>query len=145
MATHAIPKPERLMIHPQVEGISNARLWAGRALTGLAVSFFIMDGGMKLFKPPVVVQSTAQLGFPESTIVSIGIALLVCTLLYVIPRTSVWGAILLSGYLGGAVASKVRIGAPVFDIAFALMFALFVWGGLVLRNKHLQQILFAAD
>src|SRR5215469_7892347 len=95
--------------------ISTARLWAGRILSVLAVLFLVMDGGMKLIKPPFVVQATAQLGYPESMIVGIGLTLLLCTVLYVIPRTAIWGAILLTGYLGGAVASNVRAGTPLFN------------------------------
>lgn len=125
--------------------ISKARLWTGRVLGTLAVLFFVMDGGMKLFAPAFVVQATTQLGYPESRILGIGVVLLVGTVLYAIPRTAVWGAILLTGYLGGAIASKVRIGAPVFDIVFALGFAVLVWAALVLRDRRLQRVLFATE
>lgn len=140
MAAHAFQTIASSTLQPQ--SISNARRWAGCVLSTVAVLFLTMDGGMKLFKPAFVVKTTVQLGYPESTIVGIGIALLGCTVLYLIPRTSVWGTILLTGYLGGAVASKVRIGASLFDISFALVFAAIVWGGLVLRDKRLQHILF---
>jgi hypothetical protein len=116
-------------------------LWTGRVFSTLAVLFFVMDGVMKLFKPPVVVTATVGLGFPESEIVGIGVTVLICTALYAIPRTSILGAVLLTGYLGGAIASKVRIHAPLFDICFAVVFAAFVWGGLWLRNPRLQAIL----
>jgi DoxX-like family len=96
---------------------------------------------MKLFKPVFVVQATVKLGYPESTIVGIGIALLVCTLLYAIPRTAVLGAVLLTGYLGGAVASNVRVGAPLFNVAFPIVFATLVWGSLWLRDRRLEQLL----
>lgn len=118
--------------------ISRRRLWAGRILSGLSVAFLIFDGGMKLVKPPIVVQATLQLGYPESTIIGIGAALLTCTLLYVIPRTSVLGAILLTGYLGGAVASNVRAQQPVFNIVFPVLFACIAWGGLWLRETRLS-------
>src|SRR5262249_11099347 len=98
--------------------ISKTRLRAGRVLSTLAILFMAMDGGMKLFKPPFVVEATLQLGYPESAIVGIGIALLISTILYLIPRTALFGAILLTGYLGGAVASGVRIAAPTFNIVF---------------------------
>ena len=124
-----------------VTAISRKRLWTGRVLTGLAGAFLIMDGGMKLFKPPFVVQSTVQLGYPESTIVGIGVALLACTLLYLIPRTSILGAILLTGYLGGAIASNVRAAQPLFNMAFPIIFAFVVWGGVWLRDARLQQFL----
>lgn len=116
-------------------------LWTGRVLSGLAILFFLFDGVAKLFKPAVVVTATVGLGFPESEIVGIGITLLICTLLYVFPRTSILGAVLLTGYLGGAIASKVRIHAPTFDICFAIIFAAIVWGGLWLRNPRLRAIL----
>jgi len=80
-------------------------------------------------------------GYPESTIVGIGIALLASTFLYVIPRTSILGAILLTGYLGGAVASNVRAAAPLFNILFPVVFAALVWGGLWLRDQRLRQLL----
>jgi len=91
--------------------ISKAHIRAGQILSGLAALFFLWDGVMKLVKPAIVVKATQQLGYPESDIAGIGVTLLVCTLLYLLPRTSTLGAILLTGYLGGAIASQVRIGA----------------------------------
>lgn len=120
---------------------STGVLWTGRVLSGLAILFFLFDAVAKLFKPAVVVSATVGLGFPESEIVGIGITLLICTVLYVFPRTSILGAVLLTGYLGGAIASKVRIHAPTFDICFAIVFAAFVWGGLWLRNPRLRTLL----
>lgn len=125
--------------------VSKGRIWAGRIVSGLAVAFFLMDGGMKLFKPPFVVEATVQLGYPESTIVGIGLALLISTLLYVIPRTSILGAILLTGYLGGAVASNVRAATPLFNLMFPILFGVLVWVGLVLRNKRLESVLLEAS
>jgi hypothetical protein len=125
----------------EINELSRKRLWTGRALTGLSGAFFIFDGGMKLFKPPVVVQATIQLGYPESTIVGIGAALLVSTLLYLIPRTSILGAILVTGYLGGAVASNVRAEQPAFNIVFPVICACTAWGGLWLRDRQLEQLL----
>lgn len=116
-------------------------LWTGRVLSALAILFFALDGVMKLFKPTPVITATVGLGFPENEIVGIGVTLLICTALYLIPRTSILGAVLLTGYLGGAIASKVRIHAPLFDICFAIVFAAFVWGGLWLRNPRLRTIL----
>lgn len=131
----------KLPINPESNAVSTKTVWTGRILSGIAVLFFLMDGGMKLFKPPFVVEATVHLGYPEYTIVGIGIALLVCTLLYVIPETSVLGAILLTGYLGGAVASNVRVAAPTFNVVFPFIFAALVWGGLWLRDRRLQQVL----
>ena len=123
-------------------GISLLRIWASRILTTVSALFFLTDGGMKLFKPPFVIESTARLGFPESTIVGIGVTLLVCTVLYLIPRTAVLGAILLTAYLGGAVASNVRLGTPFFNIVFPVLFGVMAWASLALRDQRLESILF---
>jgi hypothetical protein len=129
----------------ETAGISKRRLWAGRTLSGLAALFCLMDGTMKLFKPPVVVESTLQLGYPESAIIGIGLVLLACTILYLIPRTAILGAVLLTGYLGGGVATHVRVSGPWFNILFPVFFGCFVWGGLYLRDKRLQFILASHD
>jgi len=121
--------------------ISNRQVWAGRILSGLAVLFLVWDGAMKLLKPAVVVKATQELGYPESEIVGIGVVLLVCTLLYLFPRTSILGAILLTGYLGGALASQVRVQASWFNVVFAFVFACVVWGGLWLRDPRVRQFL----
>jgi hypothetical protein len=121
--------------------ISKRLLWAGRIVSGLVVLFFLVDGVMKLLKPVAVVEATRQLGFPESDIVGIGILLLTCTLLYVLPRTSILGAIALTGYMGGAVASQVRVGAGWFNVAFAVMFGVLVWAGLWLRDIRVRNLL----
>jgi hypothetical protein len=99
-----------------------------------------MDAGMKLFKPSFVVQATIQLGYPESVIVGIGFVLLASTALYLVPRTAILGAILLTGYLGGAVASKVRVESGWFDLVFPVVFGVLLWGGLWLRDRRLQQL-----
>jgi hypothetical protein len=119
---------------------SPKQIWAGRIVSGFAVLFMLMDGTMKLFKPSFVIEANARLGYPESTIVGIGAALLACTLLYVIPRTSILGAILLTGYLGGAVASNVRASQDLFNIIFPLIFGVLVWGGLWLRDNRLRNL-----
>jgi len=90
---------------------------------------------------PMVVKATQELGYPESAIVGIGVVLLVCTLLYLFPRTSILGAILLTGYLGGALASQVRVQASWFNVVFAFVFACVVWGGLWLRDPRVRQFL----
>jgi len=117
------------------------RLWIGWGLSGLAILFLIMDGVMKLVGPDVVVQAQEKLGYPGSVTFGLGVLLLVCTALYAIPQTSVLGAILLTGYLGGAIASQLRIGEPWFShILFGVYLGLFVWGGLYLRNDRLRAI-----
>ena len=109
------------------QSISNTHLWAGRIMSGLPALFLLVDGIMKLFKPPVVVQATVELGYPESVILGLGLTLLTSTLLYLIPSTSVLGAILLTKYLGGAVATHVRMGGPIFNIIFAVIVGTLLW------------------
>lgn len=122
--------------------MSKTRLWSGRVLSGIVVLFFLMDGGMKLARAPVSVQFTTQLlGYPNWAVAAIGATLLVCTVIYVIPRTSALGAVLLTAYLGGAVASNVRIGSPLFNTFFPIIFAVFMWAGLWLRDRRIEQLL----
>ena len=121
------PRETNTMYSTQLT-ISNKRLWASRLMSGLPALFLLMDGGMKLFKPPVVVEATSQLGYPESTIVGIGLVLLISTILYLIPRTAILGAILLTGYLGGAVATHVRLRAVLFNIIFPVLCGALLWG-----------------
>ena len=120
--------------------ISNTQRWIGRVLSALASLFLLFDGIMKLLKPPVVVQSTLQLGYAESAILGIGLTLLVCTLLYVVPRSSILGAVLLTGYLGGAVASNIRAGMPVFNVVFPMIMAALLWGGLWFRDLRVRDL-----
>jgi hypothetical protein len=123
----------------QVAPVSKKRLWAGRIVSALATVFLLVDGVMKAMKAPVAVQATIQLGYPESAVLGIGILLLVCTLLYVISRTSILGAILLTGYLGGAIATHVRVGDPLFThVLFPVYVGAMVWGGLFLRDNRLR-------
>jgi len=114
--------------------------WAGYALSGLAAAFMVLDAVMKLLKPEPVLEANMRLGYSEGVLIPLGIVLLVCTVVYVIPQTAVLGAILLTGYLGGAVASHVRHEDDWFSIVFPVVFAAFVWGGLVLRDKRLRAL-----
>ena len=126
----------------QMAAVSKGRLWAGRIMSALPVLFLLMDGVMKLVKPEFVVKATVQLGYPESVIFGLGIVVLVCVILYLIPRTAVLGAILLTGYLGGAVATHVRVGDPLFSHAlFPVYFAILLWGGLYLREERLRALI----
>ena len=115
--------------------------WVGYVVSGLATVFLLFDGVLKLFKPEPVVEGTLRLEYPESAIVGLGITLIVCTILYAIPRTAVLGAILLTGYLGGAIAAHVRIGDPIFTIVFPVIVGALVWGGLYLRDERLRALL----
>jgi hypothetical protein len=118
--------------------------WAGWAMSGLVIAFLLLDATMKLLALPVVLQASAGLGFPASAAMAreLGVILLLCTLLYATPRTAVLGAILVTGYLGGAVAAKVRIDAPLFShILFGVYLGLLAWGGLYLRDPRLRALL----
>ena len=120
--------------------ISNGTLWAGRIIGGLPALFLLVDGAAKLVKPKPVVEATVGLGYPESVIIPIGVVLIICTILYLIPKTSVLGAILLTGYLGGAVATHVRTGESLFSIVFPVIFGVLLWLGLYLRDTRLRAL-----
>jgi len=107
----------------------------------LPALFLLLDAGMKLVKPEFVVRGTVEIGYAESVIVPLGGVLLGCTLLYLIPQTAILGAILLTGYLGGAVATHVRAGHGAFAILFPVIFGALLWGGLVLRDRRVRAIL----
>jgi len=120
------------------------QLWAGRILSGLVILFMIFDGGIKLVPIGAVTQAMTELGYPASEAFArgLGILLLLCTLLYAMPRTSVLGAILLTGYLGGAVATHLRVGNPLFShLLFGLYLGLMAWGGLYLRDDRLRRFI----
>lgn|ERR671922_1065196 len=117
------------------------QLWAGRIISAFPGLFLLVDGGMKLVKPAPVVETTVQLGYPESVIVGLGIVLVACTVLYLVPATSFLGAILLTGYLGGAVATHVRVGSGLFPISFPVILGALLWGGLFLRDDRLHALL----
>jgi DoxX-like family len=119
---------------------SKGRIWTGRILSGLTIAFFCFDGVMKLIKPAPVVAATVKLGYPESTIVGIGCVLLISTALYAIPRTAAFGALLLTAYLGGAVATNVRAQQPLFNLMFPVIFAVILWVGLALRHRHIARL-----
>ena len=121
--------------------VSKKNLWIGRIVSGLPALFLLVDGAMKLVKPAVVVEATTKLGYAESVIVPIGVLLIVCTILYLIPRTSVLGAILLTGYLGGAVSTHVRAAEGVFPIVFPIIFGALLWLGLYLHDTRLRALI----
>jgi hypothetical protein len=125
----------------QSSRVSGAALWTGRIFTGVVVLFLLFDSIMKLIKPPFIIEANRQLGYPEHLIIPIAIALLVCVILYVIPTTAVLGAILLTGYMGGAVATHVRVDGGVVNIAFSVVFGILVWAGLFFREPRLQSLL----
>ena len=130
-----------MQLDSQAPPVSKKMLWVGWIMSGIPSLFLLVDGVMKLLKPEPVVEATVKLGYPEDVIVGLGIVVLACTVLYIIPRTAVLGAILLTGYLGGAVATHVRAGEGAFPILFPVIFGAVLWGGLYLRDARLRALL----
>lgn len=118
---------------------SKKRLWTGRIIMSLIVLLLLLDASGKLMRLAPVIEGTVQLGYPESAVFSIGLIQFICIVLYMIPRTSILGAILLTGYLGGAVATHVRIGNPLFThVLFPIYVGVFIWAGLFLLDSRLR-------
>jgi hypothetical protein len=127
---------EEAMIH------SKALTWTGRVLSGLVVLFLAMDGGMKVARVPVTITTTEQLGYPGGVAFGLGVLLLAIALLYALPWTSGFGAILLTGYLGGAVATHLRVGNPLFSHElFGVYIGVIAWAGLWLRDPRLRALI----
>jgi hypothetical protein len=127
-----------------VPSIGSPARFAGRALSGLAVSFFLFDAALKLSGHPAVAEASVRLGLPLTISPGIGLLLLFCTAVYCVPRTAVLGAVLLTGYLGGAVLVHVRVGDPLFShVLFPVYMGAFAWTGLFLRDARVRR-LFAA-
>ena len=121
---------------------ARGRIWTGTILSGIAVLFLLFDSVGKLLKVAPVVEATAQLGYPEGVIRPIGVILLICVVTYAIPRTSILGAVLLTGYMGGAIATHVRVGSPLLThTLFPVYLAVLFWGGLFLRDEPLRMVL----
>lgn len=122
--------------------VSKPARWISYVMSGLVILFMLMDSVMKFIKPAEVVEGTLALGFTEHHLTIIGTLGLLATLLYAFPRTSVLGAILLTAYFGGAVATHVRLNNPLFShTLFTVYFGIFVWGGLWLRNRKVRDLL----
>ncbi len=117
------------------------RLWISRTIQGFLLLFLLFDAVTKIIREPHVMEASAQMGFPPAMIAGIGVALLACTIVYVIPRTAILGALLLTAYLGGAVASQVRIAASPFSLVFPILFAILIWSELLLREERLRALL----
>ncbi|MDB4968300.1 MAG: Arginine/ornithine antiporter ArcD [Myxococcales bacterium] len=116
-------------------------VWTGRILSGVAVLFLLMDSVIKLLKLGPAMQGTMELGYPAGVVFPLGVVLLACVVLYVLHRTAVIGAVLLTGYLGGAIATHVRVGHPlVTHTLFPIYVAIFVWGGLYLRDQRVRAL-----
>ena len=131
------------MTETAATGSTRAMMWAGYALSGLVIAFMIFDITIKLLALPIVLDTSAALGITGGADMArlLGVILLVCTLLYVYPRTAILGAVLLTAYLGGAVATHVRVGSPLFThILFGVYLGVFTWGGLWLRDARLRAL-----
>ena len=125
----------------QTAFVSKKKLWTSRIMSGLVVLFLIFDGVTKLMTINAVVEGMRKLGYPVPLAPVIGTILLICVVLYVIPRTAPLGAILLTGYLGGAVASQLRIGMPLLGYTlFPIYVAALAWGGLYLRDSRVRAL-----
>ena len=121
---------------------SGKKQWAGRIASGLVISFLIFDSVIKVLALAPAVQATAQLGYPANMVTGLGILELACVIVYAVPRTSALGAILLTGWLGGAIATHFRIGSPlVSHTLFPVYVAALIWGGLWLRSERVRQLL----
>jgi DoxX-like family len=127
--------------HTQAGPVSKGRLWTGRIISAVVVLFLLFDSITKVMKVRAVIEASAQLGYPANTIFAIGIILLVCTVFHMIPQTAVLGAILLTGYLGGAVAANLRIGSAMFNTFFPIVFAALAWTGIFLRESRLGALI----
>jgi hypothetical protein len=125
---------------PQKPAVSKAARWTGRILSGLVGLFLLFDGAMKLAKPDFVVEGTLKYGYAEAVIVPLGVVLIASTLLYLFPRTAALGAILLTGYLGGAVDAHVRAGEGAFPVLFPVVLGAILWGALYLRDTRVRAV-----
>jgi len=123
----------------QTAPVSKTMLWVGRVISGLMIAFMLFDAGIKILNLPAAIEGTIRLGYPASLVQPIGIVALVCALLYAIPRTSILGAILLTGYLGGATATQVRVQDPWF--IFPPVLGALIWAGLYLRDERLRALI----
>ena len=124
--------------------VSKPALWMGRVLSGLVILFMLFDGAIKLVPWPVVTETMDRIGYgsSESLARTLGVITVACTVLYAIPPTSIVGAILLTGYLGGAMASHLRIDSPLFThTLFGFYLGLMLWGGLWLRDRNLRALI----
>ena len=124
--------------------VSNAALWTGRVMSAIVILFLIFDAVIKLIPIAPVIDSMAELGYPATTGIArgLGVITLICALLYAWPRSAVLGAILMTGLLGGAIATHLRIGSPVFThLLFGLYLGLLAWGGLFLRDPRLRAMI----
>jgi hypothetical protein len=131
-------EPKTMQHVTQTHPVSKKALWACYIMGALPVLMLLMSAVMKFIKPPPIVEGFAHLGLPESLALGLGVVELACTVVYVIPQTSVLGAILLTGYLGGATVTHLRVGDPYF---MPVILGMLVWGGLFLRDPRLRALI----
>ena len=117
---------------------ATAKTWVARVVGSLLVLFLLIDGAGKVLRLAPYVEGTARVGYPASCLIPLGLVLLACTILYVVPRTAILGAVLLTGYLGGATATHVRMGEPFF---FPVVFGVLLWACLYMRDKRVRLLL----
>jgi DoxX-like family len=144
LLVRASPMEQAMTTIAETAPVSRTALWTGRLLSGLVILFLLFDGAIKLVPWPIVTETMDRIGYGSSETLarSLGIITIVCTVLYSVPPTSILGAILLTGYLGGAMASHVRIGSPLFThILFGFYLGAMLWGGLWLRDNNLRMLL----
>ena len=124
-----------------VAPISNQSRWIGRVLSGLAVAFLIFDTAIKVLNTVPAIEATTGLGYAENVVFGLGVLELVCLAVYLFPRTAILGAVLMTGYLGGAVATHVRAGSDTFSLVFPVIIGALLWGGLWLRDERLRVLI----
>jgi hypothetical protein len=130
------------VVTPTPKSPAQAALWTGRILTGVAVLFLTFDTVLKVLQLGPAVEGTTSLGFSADAILTLGVIELVCLVLYLIPRTAIFGAVLWTGYLGGAIATHLRLGNPLFShTLFPTYVAALLWGGLWLRDVRVRELL----
>jgi hypothetical protein len=122
-----------------LQAVSKTALWTGRVMSAIVVALILLSSVMKLMRTPAVIEGFARTGLPERLIVPVGVIELVCVVVYVIPQTSVLGAILVTGLLGGATLTGVRVGDPTFPMPVVL--GMLAWGGLFLRDLRLRALI----
>ncbi|RIK30049.1 MAG: hypothetical protein DCC55_37545 [Chloroflexi bacterium] len=126
---------------PGAKPMPKTTLWAGRILSALLALFLLFDGVIKVVNIQPVVDASILLGLPVDLAPSLGLLLLACVAVYLIPQTAILGAILLTGYLGGAVAIHARVGGELFSLVLPVLLGALLWGGLYLRDEHLRTLI----
>jgi hypothetical protein len=130
--------------HPS-NALPRPQVWTGRVITALVVAFLLFDSLIKVLQLAPAMEATTGLGYPAQAVIWLGVIQLSCLALYLVPRTSLLGAVLLTGYLGGAIATHVRAGSETFSLVFPVIIGTMLWGGLYLRDARLRQLALAGS